>query len=349
MRAHRIAIALASALAAAAPAAQAAPVRTNGPDPSVGIVASGLDHPWEMAFLPDGSALVSERPGRLRFVGKNRRLSGRVVARFNVSGGEGGLLGVAVDPRFSRNRYVYVFRTTDGGAALVRYRFVRRRLRSKRTLFGGISVNRIHNGGRLKFGPGRRLYLTTGDSSDPSTAQSGGSRNGKFLSLSRRQVLGRGGRPSIVSKGHRNPQGFAFSPRRKTLFATEHGSTGCDEVNVIRRGNNYGWPLVRCAATAPGLVRPLTFYPSSIAPSGATFVTQGGSSWSGDFFFGTLRGQHIRRLTIANGAVTRDQALFRGDFGRVRTVVEGRDGALYALTDNGGGNDRIIRIVPPRG
>jgi glucose/arabinose dehydrogenase len=333
---------------AAAGAAQAAPVRTDGPNPSTRTIARGLDHPWEMAFLPDGSSLVSERPGRLRFVSKNLQLSGRVVARFGVSGGEGGLLGVAVDPRFSRNRYVYVYRTTERGAAVVRYRFVRRRLRNKRTLFGGISVNRIHNGGRLKFGPGRRLYLTTGDSANPSTAQSSHSRNGKFLVLSRRKVLGRGGRPSIVSKGHRNPQGFAFSPRRKTLFGTEHGSTGCDEVNVIHRARNYGWPLIRCAASAPGLTRPLTFYPTSIAPSGATFMSQGGSSWSGDFLFGALRGQHIRRLTISNGAVVRNQAMFRGDFGRVRDVVEGPDGALYVLTDNGG-DDRIIRIVPPRG
>ncbi len=283
-------LALAGGLAIAG-GAQAAPVRTDGPNPSTRTIARGLDHPWEMAFLPDGSALVSERPGRLRFVTKDLELSGRVVARFGVSGGEGGLLGVAVDPRFSRNRYVYVFRTTDHrGAALVRYRLVRRRLRSRRVLFGGISVNRVHNGGRLKFGPGRRLYLTTGDSANPSTAQSSRSRNGKFLALGRSQVLGRGGRPAIVSKGHRNPQGFAFS-RRGTLFATEHGSTGCDEVNVIRRGRNYGWPTIRCSASAPGLVRPLTFYPTSIAPSGATFVTQGGSAWSGDFLFGALRGQ----------------------------------------------------------
>ena len=330
-----------------APAASAAPVRTDGPNPSTRTIARGLDHPWEMAFLPDGSSLVSERPGRLRFVTKSLELSSRVVARFGVSGGEGGLLGVAVDPRFSRNRFVYVFRTTDRGAAVVRYRFVRRRLRSRRTLFGGISVNTIHNGGRLKFGPARRLYLSTGDSAEPSTAQSSGSRNGKFLALSRRQVLGRGGRPTIVSKGHRNPQGFAFS-RRGTLFATEHGSTGCDEVNVIRRGRNYGWPTIRCSASAPGLVRPLTFYPTSIAPSGATFVTQGGSAWSGDFVFGALRGRHIRRLTISGNNVVRNQALFSGDFGRVRNVVEGPDGALYALTDNGG-DDRIIRIVPPRG
>jgi glucose/arabinose dehydrogenase len=342
----KLALSSAAALLAAAPAAQGAPVRTTGPDPSTRTIARGLDHPWEMAFLPDGSALVSERPGRLRFVSKELRLSSRVVGRFNVSGGEGGLLGVAVDPRFAVNRYVYVFRTTDGGANLVRYRFVGRRLRSKRTLLGGISVNRVHNGGRLKFGPGRRLYLTTGDSADPSTSQSSRSRNGKFLALSRRQVLGRGGRPTVISKGHRNAQGFAFSARG-TLFATEHGSTGCDEVNVIRRGRNYGWPTIRCSESAPGLVRPLTFFPSSIAPSGATFVRQGGSAWSGDFMFGALRGRHIRRVTIRGNRVVRNQALFSDRFGRVRTVVEGPDGALYALTDNGG-DDRLIRIVPPR-
>jgi len=331
-----------------APVAHAAPVRTVGPNPSVSTVARGLVHPWEMAFLPDGSALVSERPGRLRFVTKGLRLSSRVIARFDVSGGEGGLLGVAVDPRFRVNRYVYVFRTTEGGAALVRYRFVRRRLHSRRVLAGGISANRIHNGGRVKFGPGRRLYFTTGDSANPSTAQSSRSRNGKFLSLSRRQVLGRGGRPTIVSKGHRNPQGFAFSPRRGTLFATEHGAVGNDEVNIIRRGRNYGWPLIQGSQRAPGLTSPLVFYRNAIAPSGATFVRQGGSSWSGDFMFGALRGEHIRRLTITNGSVTRNQALFRGDFGRIRTVVEGPDGALYALTTNGS-NDRILRIVPPSG
>ena len=339
--------ALAVSLAVAAPA-QAAPVRTDGPNPSTRTIARGLDHPWEIAFLPDGSALVSERPGRLRFVTKDLRLSSRVVARFSVSGGEGGLLGMAVDPRFRANRFVYLFRTTEGGAALIRYRFVRRRLRSRRVLAGGISVNRIHNGGRAKFGPRRRLYFTTGDSADPSTAQSSRSRNGKVLSLSRRQVLGRGGRPAIVSRGHRNPQGLAFSPRRGTLFATEHGPVGNDEVNVIRRGRNYGWPLIQGSQNAPGLTSPLILYRSAIAPSGATFVRQGGSSWSGDLMFGALRGRHIRRVTIRNGAVVRNEALFRNAFGRIRNVVEGPDGALYALTDNGG-DDRIVRIVPPRG
>jgi len=350
-------LALASALAAIVPAggaAAAVPVRTDGP-PVTRTIVRGLEIPWEMAFLPDGSALVSERPGRLRFVTKRRKLSGRVVGRFRVSGGEGGLLGVAVDPDFRRNRFIYVFRTTDGDARLVRYRFVDRSLRNRRTLVSGISVNTIHNAGRVRFGPGRRLYFTTGDSAEPSSAQDPTSLNGKLLSLTRRQTLGRGGRPAIVSSGHRNPQGFDFSPRRRTLFATEHGPDGDDEINVIRGGRNYGWPLIRGSQSAPGLTSPLVVYPEAIAPSGATFVRRGGSVWSGDFLVGALRGRQIRRLSFSGGRVVQDEALFEGQFGRVRTVVEGPDGALYALTSNGSGSsarpgdDRIVRIVPPRG
>lgn len=353
---HLTLLCLAALLAgAAASSADAAPVRTDGPRPSARTIIRGLEVPWEMAFLPDGSALITERSGRLRFMTKRRQLSGRVAGSFRVSGGEGGLLGLAVDPSFGRNRFIYVFRTTDAGAALVRYRFVRRRLASRQVLVTGISVNTIHNAGRVHFGPGRRLYFTTGDSADPSTAQNPASLNGKLLSLTRRQSLGAGGRPSIVSSGHRNPQGFDFSPRAQTLFATEHGARGNDEVNVIRRGANYGWPLIQGSQRAPGLTSPLVLYSSAIAPSGATFVSRGGSSWSGDFLFGALRGQHIRRLTYRRGRVVRNQALFSGHFGRVRTVVEGPDGALYALTSNRAGSaarpgdDRIVRIVPPRG
>ena len=357
-------LALATALALVVPtvavvvptvdAAAAVPVRTDGP-PVARTIVRGLEIPWEMAFLPDGSALVSERPGRLRFVTKRRRLSGRAVGRFQVSGGEGGLLGVAVDPGFRRNRFVYLFRTADGDGLLVRYRFVGRRLRNRRTLVSGISVNTIHNAGRVRFGPGRRLYFTTGDSAEPSSAQNPASLNGKILSLTRRQTLGRGGRPSIVSSGHRNPQGFDFSPRRGTIFATEHGPDGDDEINVIRRGRNYGWPLIRGSQGAPGLTSPLVVYPEAIAPSGATFVHRGGSAWSGDFLVGALRGQQVRRLSFSGGRVVRNEALFEGQFGRVRTVVEGPDGVLYALTSNRSGSsarpgdDRIVRIVPPRG
>lgn len=353
-------LALATALVVVVPAAgasssAAAPVRANG-GPQVRTVARGLVAPWEIAFLPDGSSLITERPGRVRFMTKGRRLSRRVAGRFRVGDGEGGLLGMAVDPSFERNRYVYLFRTVDGTAQLLRYRFVRRRLVGRRTLVRGIGANAVHDAGRVHFGPGRRLYFTTGDKAAPGLSQDSSSLNGKFLSLSPRQYRGRGGRPAVISKGHRNPQGFDWQPRTGRLIATEHGPDGDDEVNHIRRGGNYGWPLLRGFEKRPGFTSPLAVYRDSIAPSGATFVSLGGSAWSGDFLFGALRGSQIRRLSFSGGRVVRNQALFEGRFGRLRTVVEGPDGALYVLTSNRDGrgsprarDDRVLRIIPPRG
>jgi len=342
--------------AATASAATAAPVRVSG-DPQVRTVAGGLVAPWEIAFLPDGSSLITERPGRVRFMTKERRLSRRVAGRLRVSGGEGGLLGLAVDPAFARNRYVYLFRTLSGTAQLLRYRFVGRRLRSGRTLVRRIGANAIHDAGRVHFGPGGRLYFSTGDKAAPGLSQNSRSLNGKFLSLSPRQYRGRGGRPSVVSKGHRNPQGFDWQPRTGRLIATEHGPDGDDEVNHIRRGGNYGWPMLRGFEKRSGFTSPLAVYRDAIAPSGGSFVSQVGSAWSGDFLFGALRGRQIRRLSFGRGGrVTRNQALFGDRFGRVRTVVEAPDGSLLALTSNRDGrgsarpgDDRVIRIVPPRG
>ncbi len=349
--------ALATALSLVVPVGDgvaASPLRTDGP-PVARTVVRGLETPWEIAFLPDGSSLITERPGRVRFMTKDRRLSRRVAGRFRVSGGEGGLLGLAVDPSFRRNRYVYLFRTVGATAQLLRYRLVGRRLRSRRTLVRRIGASAVHDAGRVHFGPGGRLYFSTGDKAAPGLSQNSRSLNGKFLALSPRQYRGRGGRPTVVSKGHRNPQGFDWQPRTGRLIATEHGPDGDDEVNHIRRGGNYGWPLLRGSEKRPGFTSPLAVYRASIAPSGGSFVSQGDSAWSGDFLFGALRGRQIRRLSFSGGRVVRDQALFQGRFGRVRTVVEGPDGALYVLTSNRDGrgtprpgDDRLIRIVPPR-
>ena len=349
-------LAAAALAAATASSSAAAPVRVNG-SPQVRTVAGGLVSPWEIAFLPDGSALITERPGRVRFMTRQRRLSRRVAGRLRVGGGEGGLLGLAVDPAFGRNRYVYLFRTVGGTAQLLRYRFAGGRLRSRRTLVRRIGANAIHDAGRVHFGPGGRLYFTTGDKAAPGLSQDSRSLNGKFLSLSPRQYRGRGGRPRVISKGHRNPQGFDWQPGTGRLIATEHGPDGDDEVNHIRRGGNYGWPLLRGREKRSGFTSPLAVYGNAIAPSGGSFASQRGSRWTGDFLFGALRGQQIRKLSFSRGGrVTRNQALFRGSFGRVRTVVEAPDGSLYALTSNRdgrgspqSGDDRVIRIIPPRG
>jgi glucose/arabinose dehydrogenase len=328
----------------------------------VATVATGLAIPWEMAFLPDGRALVTERPGRVRLLGRDGRLRRDPVARVQVSAvGEGGLLGLAIDPAFARNRFVYLYYTTAGGMRLERWRFSGGRLRRERSLVDGIAAGRIHDSGRIAFGPDSRLYVATGDSGDGELAQQTDSLNGKFLALSPAQYRGAGGRPEIISSGHRNPQGFDWEPGSRRLIATEHGPTegvdgpeGYDEVNQIVTGGNYGWPRVYGFDQA-GFNAPLRVYRRPLAPSGAAFVTRRGSAWTGNFLFATLRGEQLRRLVFRDGRIVSDHPLLRKRFGRLRTVVEGPNGALYALTSNRDGrgtprtgDDRILRITPPR-
>ena len=336
--------------------------RRPAPRPKVQTVASGLEIPWEIAFLPDRRALVTERPGRVRLLAPDGRLRPKPVATVPAqSVGEGGLLGLAIDPKFARNRFVYLYYTTTGAMRLERWRFSHGRLERERSLVDGIEAGRIHDSGRIAFGPDGRLYVATGDAGDGALAQQPDSLNGKFLALSPEQYRGSGGRPEIVSIGHRNPQGFDWEPGSGRLIATEHGPTegvdgpeGYDEVNHIVRGGNYGWPEVY-GFDQSGFSAPLRVYRQPLAPSGGTFVTRPGSPWTGSFVFATLRGEQLRRLALQDGRVVSDEPLLRGRFGRLRAVVEGPRGALYVLTSNRdgrgtpvSGDDRILRLTPPR-
>jgi glucose/arabinose dehydrogenase len=324
--------------------------------PRVETVATGLDTPWEIAFLPDGRALITERPGRVRLLSRRLRLRREPVAEVDVAAvGEGGLLGAALDPEFERNRFVYLYRTTDSGNELVRSRFREDRLEDEKVIARGIVAGVIHDGGRVHFGPDERLYFTTGEAGQDGLAQQQSSLNGKVLRMEPRAYRGDGGRPEVFTLGHRNPQGFDWQPRTARLVASEHGPDGDDEVNVLRRGANYGWPEVR-GRDHDGFTAPVVVYSSAVAPSGASFVALPGSEWSGDFLIGCLVGEQIRRVRLEGGRVTVNETLFQGRFGRVRTVVEGPDGALYALTNNRDGrgspregDDRLLRIVPPAG
>jgi glucose/arabinose dehydrogenase len=268
--------------------------------------------------------------------------------------GEAGLLELALDPEFERNHFVYFYlTTTEVRNEVVRYRYEGDELVEDSMILRGIDGSMFHDGGRIHFGPDDRLYISTGDAERPTLAQDPRSLNGKLLALAPRQYRGEGGQPDVVSLGHRNPQGFDWQPGTGRLYATEHGDEGFDEVNLIEPGSNYGWP----EAVGPdhdGFTAPLTTYRESIAPSGATFVTLPGSKWTGDYLVGALIGEQIRRLRLDGREVTVNEPLFQGEFGRVRTLVEGPDGALYVLTSNLDGrgtptaeDDRVLRIIPP--
>ena len=321
--------------------------------PRAETVATGLEAPWELAFLPDGRALLTERPGRVRLLSKETKLRREPVAKVEVAAvGEGGLLGLAVDPEFERNSFVYLYRTTDSGNEVVRYRFEGNRLEQDGRVLDGLAAAAIHDGGRLRFGPDGLLYVTTGEAGNPPLAQDPDSLNGKVLRL--RGFRDGAARAEIVSSGHRNVQGIDWEPGTDRLVITEFGPDSDDEVNVIRKGANYGWPDAQGDEGAPEFEQPAVNYEDVIAPSGGSFVRAKGSAWTGSFVFAALRGEQLRRVKLEGSEVATDEALFEGDFGRLRTVTEGPDGALYVLTNNRDGrgepregDDRVIRIVPP--
>jgi glucose/arabinose dehydrogenase len=341
-----------------APAA-AASTRGDG----VETVATGLEIPWDIAFMPGGGALVTERPGRVRLFRRDGSLRRAPVARIPVSAiGEGGLLGVAIDPAFARNRYVYLYFTTAQGMRLERRRWTGSRLANPLSLIDGIRAGRVHDSGRIAFGPDRRLYISTGDAGEPALAQDTGSLNGKLLALTPAQYRGAvHAAPEVVARGLRNSQGFDWEPASGRIVATDHGPSGFDgpegydEVNAIVPGGNYGWPQAIGDDTGGGrYTAPLRVYRAAIAPSGATFVSRRGSRWTGDFLLAALRGTQLRRLELRDGRVVADRLLLSGRYGRLRTVVEGPDGCIYVLTSNRDGrgyptatDDRILRVRPP--
>lgn len=317
--------------------------------PEIETIATGLDVPWDIAFLPDGRALVTERGGSVRLLTRGFDL--REVGEVEVNpAGEGGLLGAAVDPDFEENSFVYLYRTTATGNVVTRYRFEDGELTGARDVVDGMPAADIHNGGRIHFGPDGALYIAAGDAAQPELAQDPDSLAGKLLRWD-------GDAVDVHSVGHRNQQGFDWHPDTGQLVAAEHGPVGDDEINFIREGENYGWPEVTGDDDGGGRFEtPAAVYDDAIAPSGATFVSLPDSAWTGDLLVAALRGEQLRRLRFANGRADIDEPLYRGELGRLRTVVEGPDGALYLLTSNRDGrgspeqgDDRILRLVPPGG
>ncbi len=333
---------------------------------------SGLEVPWSLVFLPDGRALVSERPGRIRLI-VNGRLQAQPWAELDVRHrGEGGLMGLAVHPRFPQEPYVYAMMTvaTAGGAEnrVVRLRDLGIRGVLEDVVVRGIPGGDLHNGGRIAFGPDGMLYVGTGEIFQGSRSQDLSSLAGKVLRITPEgripqdnPFVGRGGRPEVFTYGHRNPQGLAWHPETGDLFISEHGPSGergwrgHDEINVSVPGANYGWPEVVGARGDARFADPLVYWQAGLPPAGMTF-------WNGELFVATLRTSALVRLQIERlpeGAyrVRRIERWFAtglsaGLYGRLRDAVVGPDGALYVLTSNRDGrgrpqpgDDRILRIV----
>lgn len=335
-------------------------------------VARGLQHPWGLAFLPDGRMLVTERPGRLRIVSPDGALSAPVAGVPKVDArGQGGLLDVAVDPEFASNRFIYLSYSEPGeggnSTAVARGRLEGNALADVQVIFRQQpKINSsAHFGSRLVFARDGRLFITLGDRfGQRDQAQNLANHIGKVVRIERdgrvpadNPFVGRNdARPEIWSYGHRNVQGAALHPQTGELWTHEHGPQGGDELNLTQAGRNYGWPVATSGReygtglsigegpSKAGMEDPLRVWvPRSVAPSGMAFYTgERYPQWKGHLFIGTLREQALIRLELDGTRVVREERLLTTLRERIRDVRQGPDGWLYILTDNNDG--QVLRL-----
>jgi aldose sugar dehydrogenase len=337
-------------------------------------VAKGIEFPWGFAFLPDGRMLVTERPGRMRIVAADGTLGAPLSGLPPVwADGEGGLMDVVLDPGFPENKKIYwaFSEPAEGGkpgaSTAVAYGRLRgNAIRDAKVIFRQpekVTDNR-HFGARLLFAPDGNLFVTLGDRSKRDDAQKLSSAHGKIVRIAPEGGAAAGNPftgqadalPEIWTFGHRNVQGIAINPANGEMWASEHGPQGGDELNVIQRGRNYGWPVIShgceyttCAkigegAAKSGMESPLLWWgPASTAPSGMTFVSGNRyPEWNGQLFIANLADKSLLRVKIDGRRVLEQQRLVTGLLERIRDVKQGPDGWLYILT--GGPDGRIIRV-----
>jgi aldose sugar dehydrogenase len=341
----------------------------------ISSLVTGLENPWSVAFLPDGRFLITERAGRLRLVSSDFKLDPKPIDGLPevVSHGQGGLFDVVLHPQYAQNGWIYWAYNAPGpggwGTALARGKLQGQRMTDVQVLFSMQPKTRsgFHFGGRIVFDQAGFVYLTLGDRGDKDRAQKLDDHAGSVIRLhddgrvpDNNPFVKRAG--ALAEKwtlGNRNMQGAALHPQTGELWTHEHGPQGGDELNVMRSGLNYGWPVITYGVNyglgtkigegqeKPGMVQALKVWVPSIAPSGMAFVS--GSQfpqWQGSLLVGALRGQMLVRLTLDGEKVVSEERLFQGRPGRIRDVRMGPDGLVYLLTDDVQG--ALLRIEPAK-
>lgn len=350
-------------------------VRTDKVEVIVETVARGLANPWSLAFLPDGRMLVTERPGRLRIVSAEGKISEPITGMPRIAArGQGGLLDIALDPNFARNNLVYLSFAEDRGDGRAGTSVLRARLDEARMALTDSQVifrqepaytGGNHFGSRLVFDRNGSLFVTLGERFDlREQAQNPGNLLGKIAHIRPEggpapdnPFLNRPGtRPEIWSIGHRNVQGAALNPATGELWTAEHGARGGDEINIPRKGKNYGWPVITYGVDysgakigegtkKAGMEQPIYYWDPSIAPSGMAFYTGDKfPAWRGSILVGALAGQLLSRLETSGDRITGEERMLHQLGERIRDVRQGPDGTVYLLTDSRQG--RILRIKP---
>lgn len=334
-------------------------------------VVGGLEVPWSIVWAPDGRMIFTERPGRVRVFEKGALNPKPLLVVPDVEeSGESGLMSVALHPQFRSNRFLYLSYAYQSGGMnvrVVRYRETPEGFVDRTVIIDNIPAARFHAGCRIRFGPDGKLYVTTGDATRRELAQRLDSLAGKTLRLNDdgtvpqdNPFVGRqNARPEIFSLGHRNAQGMDWQPETNLMFQTEHGPSGFDgpeggdEVNIVEKGMNYGWPVIHHTQTREGMVAPLLEYTPACAPASGIFYR--GSvfpKFKGNFFFGCLRGERLIRVALDGRKVLEQEDVVK-EYGRIREAADGPDGFLYFSTSNRDGrgraaedDDRILRLVP---
>jgi len=337
------------------------------------VVTDGLNHPWGMAFLPDGRILVSERSGTLRLIDAQGRLLEQPVGGLPRirQYGQGGLLDVALHPAFASNQLVYLSFAEQGprgsGTAVGRGRLDGRQLQDFEVIFRlqPKTNSTYHFGSRLVFDKDGYLFITLGDRGDKDRAQDLDDHAGSLIRLhddgrvpADNPFVGReDARPEIYSYGHRNMQGAALHPLTGRLWTHEHGPQGGDEINIPAPGVNHGWPVITYGVNyvigtqigegthKPGMAQPIHYWVPSIAPSGMAFYTgEAFPDWQGNLLVGSLKFQQLVRLQLDGDRIVHEERMLTDKFGRIRDVRQGPDGLVYLLTDADDG--KLIRLLP---
>jgi len=335
-------------------------------------VVSGLEHPWGMAFLPDGRILVTERPGRLRLIENNQLHAKSIRGLPSIAPvGQGGLLDIILHPEYGKNGWLYFSYSAAGatgiGTHVARAKLDGMELRDLQVLFRmqPKSYGGRHFGSRLVIDRDHYLYITVGERGDRPRAQRLDDHAGSVIRLhddgrvpvDNPFIKRLNTRSEIFSYGHRNPQGLALHPESGELWEHEHGPQGGDEINIIMPGRNYGWPVITYGVNyfigteigegthKEGMEQPLYYWDPSIAPSGMAFYTGNKfPQWRNNLFIGSLKFELLVRLELDGRRVIKEERLLKGQLGRIRDVSTGPDGYLYLLTDEG--NGKLVQLIP---
>lgn len=324
--------------------------------PAITVIAKNLSIPWDLDFLPDGRMLITERTGQFSIFEKDGTKK-VILDEAGTHKGEGGLLGMVLHPQFSSNYFVYLYMSAPGSNGntenrVERYRLEKDILSERKVIIEKIPGAIYHDGGRMAFGPDGLLYITTGDATTPKIAQDLESLGGKILRLNDNGSIPTGNLSGpIYSYGHRNPQGLAWDNEGR-LWSTEHGrsgiKTGLDEINLIIKDSNYGWPESEGDTVASGTIKPVLHSGSNMTWAPASLLY-----YKGSLFFGGLKGEALYEAVLDGDNIKELKSHFNKEFGRIRTVVLGPDNMLYVTTSNRDGrgsptedDDRIIRINP---